>query len=151
MPTRSLAPASVCSTRPSSTVTSIDGVARVEVRGNARTPLATICAGLGTRAGDAYDERRIAHDVTWLSDSGLLDDVSVSRARSPQGTTVTFVFRERPRVSSVAFRGVAKGDPDHLRALLTLAGAKTPSATSKVRATSLPGSVSMRGWSVAWT
>jgi outer membrane protein insertion porin family len=95
-----------------------DTVLRVEVRGNARIPTATICAYLHTRAGGVFAEAEVRRDTRELFESGIFDDVQVTSEALPGGRALVFVVRERPRVRRLALSGVAPADVDRIHGLL---------------------------------
>ncbi len=100
-----------CSTSNVTKATSSETIARVEVRGQHRTPVADICRALRTRAGGEIDEAAIRADIRALWDSGFFDDVSVSSDVSPStGRSLTFLLRERPTVRKVTVVGVSGTD-----------------------------------------
>lgn len=95
-----------------------DTVLRVEVRGNARIPTATLCAYLHTRAGGVFAEADVRRDTRDLFESGILDDVQVTSEALPGGRALVFVVHERPRVRRFAVSGAAPADADRIHGLL---------------------------------
>jgi outer membrane protein insertion porin family len=104
-----------CSTAESSAP---DTVLRVEVRGNALIPTATICAYLHTRAGGVFAEADVRRDTRDLFESGMLDDVQVTSEARPGGRALVFLVHERPRVRRFELSGVAAAEVDRIRGLL---------------------------------
>lgn len=98
-------------------VASPETIARVEVRGNARIPMAKVCSVLRTVAGLGLDDELVQHDIRALWESGLFDDVTVSSEPSPEGAAVVFSVHERPIVARWNVRGVSPSDPAGVRVL----------------------------------
>lgn len=116
-PVASASPATgICSQLPAPS--SSDTIAKVEVRGNVRTPLLDICAALNTKAGHPIDEEVLRRDVRELWESGFMDDVVVGSEVSASGRTVTFSVRERPLVRAFSIHGVSALAPTVVEELL---------------------------------
>lgn len=114
------ASASAAAPAPCSTAASRapDTVLRVEVRGNARIPTATICAYLHTRAGGVFAEGDVRRDTRELFESGIVDDVQVTSEPLAGGRALVFVVHERPRVRHLALTGAAPAEADRVQGLL---------------------------------
>jgi len=80
-------------------------VQSVEVRGNATIPTDTLLYYVSTKPGQRYDAARLQGDFRRLWATGFLDDVRLDVRHGDRGQLVTFTVRERPRLTSVDYRG----------------------------------------------
>lgn len=98
-------------------------VGRVSVSGNAAVDTARILRTFEIRPGDPYAEEPIRRGLRKLFALGLFDDIRIERAARAEGDGVVDLVlhvRERPRLSSVAFRGNQKRETSELEKKLIL-------------------------------
>jgi outer membrane protein insertion porin family len=81
-------------------------IAHVCVVGASNEARAAVSSSLGTKPGDRLDTMRVRDDVATVMLLPMIDDVSASAARAPEGLTVFFTIRERPLIASLGFEGV---------------------------------------------
>ena len=80
-------------------------IERFEVAGNASVASDTIRVYLGINPGDPYNPDLIRKNFTNLWQTGLFDDIKIEAERGDTGVVVRAVVKERPRISSVEYRG----------------------------------------------
>ena len=80
-------------------------IERFEVVGNASVASDTIRVYLGISPGDTYNPDLIRKNFTNLWQTGLFDDIKIEAERGDTGVVVRAVVKERPRISSVEYRG----------------------------------------------
>ncbi len=80
-------------------------IERFEVVGNASVASDTIRVYLGINPGDAYNPDFIRRNFTNLWQTGLFDDIKLEAERGDTGVVVRAIVKERPRISSVEYRG----------------------------------------------
>jgi outer membrane protein insertion porin family len=80
-------------------------VERFEAVGNASVASDTIRVYLGISPGDAYNPEAIRKNFTNLWQTGLFDDIKIEAERGDTGVVVRAIVKERPRISSVEYRG----------------------------------------------
>ena len=80
-------------------------IERFEVVGNASVASDTIRVYLGVSPGDPYDPEAIRKNFTNLWQTGLFDDIKIEAERGDTGVVVRAIVKERPRISSVEYRG----------------------------------------------
>lgn len=80
-------------------------VERFEVVGNASVASDTIRVYLGVNPGDPYNPEAIRKNFTNLWQTGLFDDIKIEAERGDTGVVVRAIVKERPRISSVEYRG----------------------------------------------
>ena len=80
-------------------------VERFEVVGNSSVASDTIRVYLGVNPGDPYNPEAIRKNFTNLWQTGLFDDIKVEAERGDTGVVVRAIVKERPRISSVEYRG----------------------------------------------
>lgn len=80
-------------------------IERFEVVGNASVASDTIRVYLGINPGDAYTPDLIRRNFTNLWQTGLFDDIKIEAERGDTGVVVRAIVKERPRISSVEYRG----------------------------------------------
>ena len=101
-------------------------VGRVSVAGNAAVDSARILRTFEVRPGDLYAEEPIRRGLRKLFALGLFDDIRIERAERPDDDRVVDLVlhvRERPRLSSVEFRGNQKRETSELeKKLIVRAG-----------------------------
>ena len=92
-------------------------VARIEIQGAVRVPVALLRSALRIRVGDALDEAAIAEDLARLDALEVLDGVAVEADPNGDLVTLRFVVEERRRVATVRFRGLDRPAPGRWLAL----------------------------------
>ena len=102
-----------------------DRVAEVRVIGNRRIEEGAIRARIRTRAGDAYDARRLSDDVREVNGLGFFRDVRVLSEDSPDGRILTFEVDENPVIRQVSISGNDNIDGEKIRDILTLTTGST--------------------------
>ena len=80
-------------------------VERFEVVGNASVASDTIRVYLGISPGDPYNPDAIRKNFSNLWQTGLFDDIKIEAERGDTGVVVRAIVKERPRISSVEYRG----------------------------------------------
>jgi outer membrane protein insertion porin family len=80
-------------------------IERFEVVGNSSVASDTIRVYLGISPGDAYNPDLIRKNFSNLWQTGLFDDIKVEAEKGDTGVVVRAIVKERPRISSVEYRG----------------------------------------------
>lgn len=89
-------------------------LAVVEVQGNSRVDTQAVLNTIRMRPGGIYNQERAALDLRRIYAMGYFEDVQVETFAARGGTGVRFVVRERPPISSIAFKGNKKFKDDEL-------------------------------------
>lgn len=90
---------------PATAALSGQAIERFEVVGNASVASDTIRIYLGVNPGDPYNPEAIQKNFSNLWQTGLFDDIKVEAERGDTGVVVRAIVKERPRISSVEYRG----------------------------------------------
>lgn len=104
---------------------SADRVAEVRIEGNRRIEAGAIRARISTRAGEAYDGRRVAEDVREVYGLGFFRDVQVASDGGIDGRVLTFTVDENPVIRQVSIAGNENIDGEKIRDNLTLTTGST--------------------------
>ncbi|HEV2719164.1 MAG TPA: POTRA domain-containing protein, partial [Thermoanaerobaculia bacterium] len=81
-------------------------IERFEATGNTSVASDTIRVYLGINPGDPYDPAALQRNFLNLWQTGLFDDIRIETDKGDQGgVVVRAIVKERPRISSVEFRG----------------------------------------------
>ena len=80
-------------------------VEAVNIQQNRFIPKETLFYYISTKPGERYDENRLRGDVRRLWDTGFVDDVLLDVRDGRKGKLITFVIRERRRISLIDYRG----------------------------------------------
>jgi len=80
-------------------------IAKVLVKGNARTDTGAIMQHIRTKAGDHYDPSILRDDIKSIYQMGYFEDVRVEVNDSDKGKLVTFRVEEKPVISQILIQG----------------------------------------------
>jgi outer membrane protein insertion porin family len=81
--------------------------------GPAVAPDDQIKAKIGAKVGTPFTATQADADVRNLYATGLFANVRVAQERTSEGTALTYVVQERPRLAEIAFEGNTKiGDAE---------------------------------------
>jgi outer membrane protein insertion porin family len=80
-------------------------IERIEIANNQFLQKETLLFYVSSKAGEAFDERKLREDFRRLWDTGFLNDLRVEAVDGPRGKVVTFVVDERRRIQIVDYRG----------------------------------------------
>jgi len=92
----------------------------IEFQGNKRTPNATVSQTIQSRVGSAQNPDIIRQDIKALYRLGQFEDIKVESAPKGGGVALTFIFVEKPLVTSVGFAGNRKIKTDELTKEVTV-------------------------------
>jgi outer membrane protein insertion porin family len=99
-------------------------VAAIEVEGTKVLEKDVVLMRLKTQKGDIYDPKAVNKEVKDIYELGYFDDVQVKVDELPDGVRLTFVVKEKPRISAISVLGTdAKDQDDVLEVMSTRAGA----------------------------
>ena len=96
-------------------------VERLDIVGNRRVRTDTIRARISSNPGDPYSIEAVQRDVRSLWSTGFFNDVRSDVEDSPDrpnGKIVIFVFREKPIVASIDYKGIKSISESDIRAAL---------------------------------
>lgn len=90
----------------------------IEVEGTKALEKDVVLLRLQTSKGDIYDPKAINEDLKNIYGLGYFDDVQIRVDELPEGVKVTFVVKEKPRISVVDVLGNEELDDDEILGLL---------------------------------
>ncbi len=97
-------------------------VAAIEVEGTKVLEKDVVLMRLKTQKGDIYDPKAVNKEVKDIYELGYFDDVQVKIDELPDGVRLTFVVKEKPRISAISVLGAsAKSQDDVLEVMSTRA------------------------------
>jgi outer membrane protein insertion porin family len=110
------APAAPPQTAPASNASlSGETIVGIQVIGYQTVAPDTVAHYLGIKVGDTYNPDAIRARFRTLWDVGLLDNVTISADRSPQGVTLVITIEERPVITALDFEGNKKVTTSQIR------------------------------------
>ncbi|HEX4517554.1 MAG TPA: POTRA domain-containing protein [Polyangiaceae bacterium] len=81
-------------------------IAHVCVVGGSNEARAKVSSSLVTKPGDRLDTMRVRDDVATVTMLPMIDDVTASATRVPEGLTIFYAIREKPVIAGLGFEGV---------------------------------------------
>jgi outer membrane protein insertion porin family len=84
-------------------------IERLDLIGNRRVETDTLFARISSRPGDPYSVEAVRRDVQALLNTQFFDDVRSEVEDSPHlpnGKIVVFIFRERPIIDRIEYKGI---------------------------------------------
>jgi len=92
------------------------GISSIEFRGLGRIDQNALLKRISSRVGGPYSASAVKADIKSLYDTGLFEDVKVSR----EGSRLIFLVKERGTIGSISFKGNRKIKDKDLRAALSI-------------------------------
>ncbi|BBD07055.1 outer membrane protein assembly factor BamA [Desulfovibrio ferrophilus] len=90
----------------------------IEVEGSKVLDKEVVLMRLRVSKGDIYDPKALNAELKNIYELGYFDDVSINVDNLPEGVKVTFVVKEKPRITVVDVLGVEELDRDDILELL---------------------------------
>ncbi|MBU1003039.1 MAG: outer membrane protein assembly factor BamA [Proteobacteria bacterium] len=90
----------------------------IDVQGTNVLDKEVVLMRLRVSKGDVYDPKTLNAELKNIYDLGYFDDVSIDVDDLPEGVKVTFVVKEKPRITVVDVLGVEELDRDDIMELL---------------------------------
>ncbi len=89
-------------------------ISSIDVEGNKILDKEVVLYRIRTQKGDVYDPQVINEDLRTVYDLGYFDDVQVKMGDTPEGKSLTFIVKEKPRIQAVTVKGNSEIDTDNI-------------------------------------
>ncbi len=80
-------------------------ISDIEISGDYYTPKSTVMDALDLKVGDPMDEGRIREAIQQIGSMGVYSQVDYRTEKTPSGSRVIFLVKERPRIGSIKIEG----------------------------------------------
>jgi outer membrane protein insertion porin family len=98
----------------------------IELKGNKKINKETIYSNIHSKIGEPFSDEKVREDIKRLYSIGYFDDIRVEVEPFEGGLKLTFIFKERPTITSIDFQGNKEFETDELREQITI----TPGSTA---------------------
>lgn len=95
-------------------------IAKVLVKGNARTDTGAIMRHVRSQPGDRYDPAILRDDIKNIFQMGYFEDVRVEVEDSDKGKEVTFLLEEKPVISQILIEGEKELEEKEIKEVINL-------------------------------
>lgn len=91
---------------------------RVTVQGNKRIDSEAIAAKIKSKAGEPFSTDTVREDIRSIYGMGFIEDIRVDLSARADGTELTFIVKEKPRIKSITIKGNDEITTDVLKKIL---------------------------------